>query len=80
MSFATSQTPNCGNAVNFVFGSIYAFMSLQSLTSFAGVVQISNPGAIDGGSHIQTLTASVNAQSTQVNFEVSLDFCPSIVF
>jgi hypothetical protein len=68
MAFTTSQTPNCGNVVNFVFGSTYSFMSLQSLTSFAGVVQILNPSAIDSGAHTQTLTASVNAQSIQINF------------
>ena len=68
MAFTTSQVPNCGNAVNFVFGSSYAFMSLQSLTSFAGVVQILNPSAVDGGTHTQTLTASANAQSTPINF------------
>jgi hypothetical protein len=51
MAFTTSQTPNCGNVVNFAFGSTYAFMSLQSLTSFAGVVQILNPSAIDNGTH-----------------------------
>jgi hypothetical protein len=51
MAFTTSQAPNCGNVVNFAFGSTYTFMSLQSLTSYAGVVQILNPSAIDGGTH-----------------------------
>ena len=68
MAFTTSQIPNCGNAVNFVLGSSYAFMSLQSLTSFAGDIQISNPSAIDVETHAQTLTASVDAQSIPINF------------
>ena len=51
-----------------MLGSSYAFMSLQSLTSFAGDIQISNPSAIDVETHAQTLTASVDAQSIPINF------------
>ena len=76
----TSQTPNCGNPVSFVLGSSYAFMSLQILTSFAGVVQILSPVVADHGSHAQILTASVDAQTTPINFSIFIDMCSASVF
>ena len=63
-----------------MLGSSFAFMSLSSLTSFDGAVKILSPTATSHGSNAQTLTASVDAKSTSINFSVLIDFCSSTVF
>ena len=60
IAFTSTQTPACGNSVNFVMTPSLTFLSLQNLTATGGNVQVNGATIANHATYTQTLTATVD--------------------
>ena len=81
LPFVTNQTPACGKTVSFAIIPAKPFLGLPSPTVSGGSVRISGATYVDIGNYAETLTATVDGQTTSANFSVIIvDPCETAVF
>ena len=80
-SFATTQTPACGNTVTFTLSPTLPFLSLPSPTLSGGNVLISGANNSNHNTYAEVLTATVDGQTTTANFIIIIiDPCSTAAF
>jgi hypothetical protein len=84
MNFAISKTPNCVQDPTFTLAStpsaLFASRTINA-DGESGFVRLNSFTLLHGGSYAMTLDAAVDAQTTQITFNVKIvDPCIRAVF